>query len=704
MKLLVTRPFSAASELAAKLMANGHSVLCSPVLKIQFRENAAIEITGVQAFIVTSMNGAEGLANATKRRDLPLYCVGEKTARIAAEYGFQNIKPADGDVISLHQLIKHDVDAAKGVLLHAGGARLAGDLKGALEADGFQYRREILYDAPEAKTLALDAENALRHNEIDGVLLFSPHTAKVFCKLVDEAGLKTQIQSLTAWCLSQNVANELVSSQFGNIYIAEHPSEASLLELIDKNLKSVSSDGNGDTRKPREQIVSDKPNKGTPKPSDKPAKSAEPKPAATAGTSVPPSPNTKSAAAGSSKGTDNKAKTDPLVVGKSKPTSSNLLRNAVLLLIAFLIGVAAWPLILPSVSAYLPEQTKNILQGRASNQQEIASMQMKIDELDAKLSNANDAALVALEGRVNDLFGQVEGVQKSAPVAVNLEPLTNRLETFEGQLAVFAAELENMRGQISANLSTRSETVDQSAATSAQISDISELEITTARLQSEVDRLQQARTSSEAELASQKDLIEALSRAVESGLKSAKEVNANGDQALALLALGQLHRESRTNSSFEGAWQQAIAAVPASLQTSLSDLSEISKTGAPTFTQLNEAFTPLAIEITQAARLPASDTWYGKTLHNIASLVKFRKVGDTDGDTVDAKVANAEDLLGKGELQAAVNALDTLEGEPAAVARDWLLGAKARLKTDQTITALLQNVTAQSMSPSTDQK
>ncbi len=683
-------------------MAQGHSVFCSPVLNILFREKTVFDLSDVQGFIVTSMNGVEWLANSTDRRDLSLLCVGDKTAKVATDYGFKDIKSANGDVNSLHQLIKREMDTSKGTLLHVGGARLAGDLKGVLEADGFKYQRQILYDALEANTLDPEAENAIRSNEIDGVLLFSPHTAKVFCKLVDEAGLKTQIQSLSAWCLSQNVANELVSRQFRNIYIADHPSEASLLELIDKNSNSVSNDGSGDTQKSREQTVSDKPNKDTPKSTDKTAKPAEPKQAASTGTSVPPSSNTKSATAGSSGGADNKAKSGPLTADKSN-ASSNLLRNAVLLLIAFLVGVAAWPLILPSVSEYLPEQTKTLLQGEISNQEEIALLQAKLEALDAKLTNADNAALAVLEGRINDFSAQIEDIQSLTPEPVDLDPLIDRLDAVERQLSELVSDLDNMRGQLSAQNSVSTSNSAQSTELSTQLSDISALEVTITDLKGEVDRLQQARNLSEAELTSQKELVEALSRAVESGLKSAKEVNATGDQALALLALGQLHRESRTNSQFEGAWQQALAAIPSSLQSSLSDLAGISKTGAPTFTQLSEKFTPLAIDITQAARLPSSDTWYGKTLHNLASLVKFRKVGDTEGDTVDAKVAKAEDLLNKGDLQAAVSVLETLDGEPAAVANDWLVGAKARLKTDQTITGLLQNVTAQSMTTSTDQ-
>ncbi|WP_025897231.1 uroporphyrinogen-III synthase [Sneathiella glossodoripedis] len=201
MKLLVTRPLSASTELAATLMERGHSVICSPLLTVKFNENVALTFDGVQGLVVTSMNGVQGLARNTTERELPLYCVGDKTAQVSSELGFKNVHSANGDVNSLFDLVVREVDPSRGTLLHLGGARLAGDLKGLLEKAGYKYQREILYEAIDASKLNSNAVEAILDGSLNGVLLFSPHTAKVFCKLIDEPDLKAQIRHLTLGAL-----------------------------------------------------------------------------------------------------------------------------------------------------------------------------------------------------------------------------------------------------------------------------------------------------------------------------------------------------------------------------------------------------------------------------------------------------------------------------------------------------------------------
>jgi hypothetical protein len=137
-----------------------------------------------------------------------------------------------------------------------------------------------------------------------------------------------------------------------------------------------------------------------------------------------------------------------------------------------------------------------------------------------------------------------------------------------------------------------------------------------------------------------------------------------------------------------------MAVIPAPLQPELAKLADVSKVGAATLRDLTDSFGALAIDATQAARLPSSETWYGKTLHNLASLVKFRRVGDTSSGTVDAKIALAENKLLQGDLKEAVLALKTLENEPAEVVAPWLAKAEQRLTVDETLNLLLGKVTA----------
>lgn len=698
MKLLVTRPLSVSENLISELLKEGHSVLCSPVLDIQYRDRQVLDLKDVQGFIATSINGVEGLIRSTDVRDIPIYCVGDKTAEVASSKGFRDVKSADGDINTLQQLICHQVDPTSGTLLHAGGARLAGDLKNALEKEGYRYRREIFYDAMAVSDLTAEAKSALKAGELQGVLLFSPHTAKVFCKLVDDASINAQTRNLSAWCLSQNVATGLANCEFANIFISDHPSERALLELI-RNTPNVTMAGNSKFKQGlREQVVSDKSNKDIPNATEKMKQSTGSSAKADAKTSVPTSEPSKSATADREKTTTSSGATGNAKTAAPLDKPSHMVRNLIVLLIVFMLGVAAWPLILPSVSKFLPEATRALVQGPVSDQSEIPVLKAQLQELQNQTPQINTERVVSIENQIEQLKSVLaESGPSGEQNNLDLDAVKDRLDALEGQLKQIETTLSDLQVRLVANGASGSTNSVQTIPVPGNLAKVSAIEETILALKEELLSLRQAQMFTQNDVQAQKSEIATLSGTVEAGIKSAAAAGVNGDEAVTLLALGQLHRESRTNNTFEGAWQQAVAAAPDTLQDALSEISSISKTGAPTLRDLSDNFESLAIEATQASRLPSSDTWYGKTLHNLASLVKFRKVGDTAGDSVDAKVATAEVKLSRGELEDAITALETLDGAAKEVISPWLAGAKNRLKVDQTISFLIDHATAKAV-------
>ena len=130
------------------------------------------------------------------------------------------------------------------------------------------------------------------------------------------------------------------------------------------------------------------------------------------------------------------------------------------------------------------------------------------------------------------------------------------------------------------------------------------------------------------------------------------------------------------------------------MQSSLSGLANAAKTGVPQQRDLAQEFGAIATDITQASRLPTSQTWYGKTLHNIASMVKFRRVDAVEGDSTDAIVLRAEKKLHDNDLAGATLELEALATEPQAVAALWIKKAQSRVLVDQSIHQLLNEVTA----------
>jgi uroporphyrinogen-III synthase len=232
MRVLLTRPREDAEPLAAALREHGVEALIEPLLNIEWLPGPPLDLDGVQALLATSANGVRAFAARETRRGLPVYAVGDATARIAHESGFATVESASGDVESLADLVRRRLDPADGALLHAAGTAVAGDLAGRVEAAGFRYRRVVLYRARKAGRLSSGTVRAIRDRNVDGVVLYSPRTAETFVALVAEARSTAACRSLTAFCLSDAVAAKAGAIGWNRIVVARRPDQAAMVETV----------------------------------------------------------------------------------------------------------------------------------------------------------------------------------------------------------------------------------------------------------------------------------------------------------------------------------------------------------------------------------------------------------------------------------------------------------------------------------------
>ncbi|HLZ65450.1 MAG TPA: uroporphyrinogen-III synthase, partial [Aliidongia sp.] len=265
MKLLVTRPALDAGPLAELLTAAGHTVLVDPLLEIRFRDRAVLDLDGVTGLLFTSGNGARAFAALSERRDIPAYTVGDRTATLARDCGFERVESADGDVATLAELVRARRAPADGTLLHVSGHETVGELAQRLEAAGYAVRRAVLYDAEPAADLAPATRTALGTGTLDGVLLFSPRTARHFAALTQLSGLSARVHGLTAWCLSPAVADALGNLKLAQIHVAAEPTQAALLSLVSPAPSGAArGPAVAEVPRPKEDVVTDTPPRKTP--------------------------------------------------------------------------------------------------------------------------------------------------------------------------------------------------------------------------------------------------------------------------------------------------------------------------------------------------------------------------------------------------------------------------------------------------------
>jgi uroporphyrinogen-III synthase len=240
MRLLVTRPEPDARREAAILAGRGHEPVLAPLLAIEFCRDVPLQLEGAQALLVTSRNALRALATHPelgRALKLPLFAVGDATARAAEELGFAKVATGPGTGAALAELIASELEPERGPLVHLAGETPAFDLQAALERQGFTVYRPVLYRAVPAPEFPAEALELLKAGELDGVILMSPRTAKTFAALLARHGLVTQGTRLICYCLSEAVA-EAVAPLGLRVRVAARPREEDVLALVDSEAAS----------------------------------------------------------------------------------------------------------------------------------------------------------------------------------------------------------------------------------------------------------------------------------------------------------------------------------------------------------------------------------------------------------------------------------------------------------------------------------
>jgi uroporphyrinogen-III synthase len=183
-RILVTRSEPGASETAARLKTLGYAPIVEPLFAIVPLD---VTLPAFDALAFTSANGARQLAVLSTRRDIPVFCVGARTAETARDAGFTNVTSANGDVTALGDLILAQLPAGTH-LLHAGNAESRGDLSGRLSAQGIAASFVALFHA---EPVAAPGPELARHlggdQAFDAVLIHSPRAGEILAGMIRAA-------------------------------------------------------------------------------------------------------------------------------------------------------------------------------------------------------------------------------------------------------------------------------------------------------------------------------------------------------------------------------------------------------------------------------------------------------------------------------------------------------------------------------------
>jgi hypothetical protein len=121
---------------------------------------------------------------------------------------------------------------------------------------------------------------------------------------------------------------------------------------------------------------------------------------------------------------------------------------------------------------------------------------------------------------------------------------------------------------------------------------------------------------------------------------------------------------------------------------SLPGLTPVAASGGASESRLRAGLEDLGNRIA-GAELAGDEGMIGQAAGNLLSLVKVRPVGEAiEGDEAGAVIARAEARLEEDDLAGAITEVESLAGDVAAAAADWLAMARERQEAEQAIAAL----------------
>lgn len=236
MRVVVTRPESAARRTVERLQDLGHQPVLLPLTRAVHHSDAAVAaLAGPHAALaVTSAEAVRVLSTLGERLapylDQTLYAVGETSAKAAKDAGFRNIRSGSGTGAALAQLIVGYASDLDTPLLYLAGKPRSPKFEDGLHTKGVPFVTAEVYEMTPITYDKVFIRGLLLDPPADAVLLYSRENARLFCDLA--APHLKELPSLRLLCLSDNVA-EIIPRQFHrNIKIARQPDEDGIFALL----------------------------------------------------------------------------------------------------------------------------------------------------------------------------------------------------------------------------------------------------------------------------------------------------------------------------------------------------------------------------------------------------------------------------------------------------------------------------------------
>jgi uroporphyrinogen-III synthase len=330
----------------------------------------------------------------------------------------------------------------------------------------------------------------------------------------------------------------------------------------------------------------------------------------------------------------------------------------------------------------------------AATQDELAKVTARLDDLTQEMAALKAAPAPvaspdpAMAGRLSDLESEIAEIKSTlSTFGDELAILRDNLggESESNGIGPLAADLSAKLADMGARLQTLETTTPTQAVSPEELAKLSG---SVSELSGRLDQVVEDEGAARAALSSKLDGIEVELTKLGTAISNTRS---DSEQAGAfLIAANQLALASSRSGGFSAELEAAAVSgsdIGSNTAPAIETLKALSG-GVPSRTVLRDRYPSVATAIMDAGLVGSSDSFLGAALRNVAALVSVRRTTTTGGDSLDELVTSAENAIRAGDLQAAVDTLSRLEGDPAAAAADWLAAAQSRLAVDQAVGVL----------------
>ena len=229
--LILTRPAPQAEIFAAEIAARWAGavrIIISPLLRIVSLP-VVEDLSHIKGVIFTSAHGVAAAQDTNLPHGLPAWCVGDKTAQLASDAGFDSIV-GPGDAVRLVDKIQSRRPV--GPLAHLRGHHTRGGIAGKLTGAGIGCIDVVAYDQL-AQSLSDDARHALQGVEPVIIPLFSPRTATI---LAEQSPFTAPVQLIV---ISTAVQSAAAAIRVKSVSVAGTPDAEAMIVATLKRLGAV---------------------------------------------------------------------------------------------------------------------------------------------------------------------------------------------------------------------------------------------------------------------------------------------------------------------------------------------------------------------------------------------------------------------------------------------------------------------------------